>query len=135
MRAVFAAGGNGVKRTLRRRGADLRSEHTYINSKDARAFFEGLLSGFAYDIANKCYDIADSKYKQIFSDLGILLMQLGKSYQFGIKEREAGSIMVLKFPKNVPHLLIMDGYENVAPEILYDIGDGEFNASGILVRS
>ena len=62
-------------------------------------------------------------------------MQLGKSYQFGLKEREAGSIMVLKFPKNVPHLLIMDGYENVAPEILYDIGDGEFNASGILVRS
>ena len=99
------------------------------------AFFEGLLSGFTYDIANKCYDIADSKYKQIFSDLGILLMQLGKSYQFGLKEREAGSIMVLKFPKNVPHLLIMDGYENVAPEILYDIGDGEFNASGILVRS
>lgn len=27
-------------------GADLRSEHTYINSKDARAFFEGLLNAY-----------------------------------------------------------------------------------------
>ena len=29
--------------------ADLRSEHTYINSKDARAFFEGLLNAYVWE--------------------------------------------------------------------------------------
>ena len=48
-----------LKSAQRWRWADLRSEHTYINSKDARAFFEGLLNAYVWEESAEAPPAAD----------------------------------------------------------------------------
>ena len=97
-------------------------------------FYNGFFSGCYYDKPNKCYVVLFS-YEQFLADLNILMMRIHKSYQVAKKtDSEENEVFVVKFPDSVPPLSIIDGFENEAPKLVYDIGSGEFNASGIMIK-
>ena len=49
-------------------------------------------------------------------------------------ESSGSTDFVIKFPRSIPMLNIIDGFENLSPKLVYDVGSGEFNASGIKVK-
>ena len=56
-------------------------------------------------------------------------------YQIAVKENVYGNLDIsIKLNRTGGILTIIDGYENVTPQILYDVGEGEFNASGVMLK-
>jgi len=51
--------------------------------------------------------------------------------QWGAAEK---TYLTVTFKSLEERLMITDGYENIHPQVLYDVGKGEFNASNILVK-
>ena len=99
------------------------------------AFRDGFFSACIYDTSKDCYR-ASLAYSQFLSDYNILTMRIGQGMQVSERQDESsGSTdFVIKFPRSIPMLNIIDGFENLSPKLVYDVGSGEFNASGIKVK-
>ena len=100
------------------------------NAEWFESFKEGLLSGCIYDKFNKVYEMSID-YVPLLSDLILALNKTGTAVNLIYKTVSTVSI---SFPVKPLFLRILNGYENSVPLTLYDIGKGEFNVSGVIMR-
>lgn len=105
-----------------------------VSKEWVEALRDGYLSCVTWDKTRTAY-IASYIYAQFLSDLGVLMNLHSIAYQIAVKENVWGNLDIsIKLNRPGSILTIIDGYENVTPQILYDVGEGEFNASGVMLK-
>ena len=96
-------------------------------------FYNGFLDGLMLEKTSG-YEIPRSKFN-LLQDIALISQRLNKI--MNIKYRlDSGKrrIFIKHKVSEKSNLSIVDGWENIQEEILYDIGEGDFDVSGIVIR-
>lgn len=96
---------------------------------------EGFIAGCYFDATKNGYTLSDT-YEQFLFDYAIYAMRANKNYVLQYKEQPStgARFYTVKFPERAHYLNIIDGYENQNPQVLYDVGEGPYNAFGVIIK-
>lgn len=94
------------------------------------AYFMGLRESVYCDNSSKVYEMPLSLSDYI-SELSVVASRIGQP--FSVRLKDSSFIKVL-LDKSYPNIQIDYGYKNSGVQELYDIGKGEFNVSGVIIR-
>lgn len=103
------------------------------NGEWFNSLMEGFISGVSHDSSCNAYN-APERLKMFLADLILGYNKTGKKIHVTHKKGCGENVLKITFPKRDMGMRILDGYENDTPVTLYDIGKGEFNASGIWLK-
>ncbi len=93
------------------------------------SFVHGLFSKVCYDPSSKSYRTSAFD-DNLVNDLSVITQRVGIPFEVSFTDASTR----FKFPKGQTRGTIVGGFENKHPILMYDIGKGEFNVSGIMMR-